>query len=82
MDKEQLWREFMEFVHYKEQMRKHKEELFESFSNTLNKSDINQQTKPNKSGNSYIDIILLIIFGIIIIFIMDSFVNLGKKSKK
>ena len=37
--------------------------------------------KSINNDNSYIDLLILILFGIVIIFIMDSFVRLGKNMK-
>ena len=48
----------------------------ESFTNIEN-FDI----KSIKNDNSYVDLMILILFGIIMIFIMDSFVRLGKNMK-
>jgi hypothetical protein len=80
MDKEQLWNEFLEYVKQKKEFEKQHSNINtntnirESFGNTINK-------KP-KYNNSYVDLLILIMFGIIVIFILDSFVRFGRKSKK
>ena len=73
MDREKLFDEFMKFVEYKKTGNIYdKDSSVESFANlkALGNTD-----------NSYVDLVILILFGIIMIFIMDSFVRLGRNSK-
>ena len=73
VNKEELWKEFMKFLEYKKKNNNEIDNISvqESFSNI----------KSISNDNSYIDLLILILFGIVIIFIMDSFVRLGKKMK-
>lgn len=70
MDREKLFDEFMKFIEYKKTGSIYND--IESFTNlkALGNND-----------NSYVDLVILILFGIIMIFIMDSFVRLGRNSK-
>jgi hypothetical protein len=78
INKEQLWEEFIKFIQTKniQQMDTSHPNIKESFTNIEN-FDI----KSIKNDNSYVDLMILILFGIIMIFIMDSFVRLGKNMK-
>lgn len=71
MDREKLFDEFMKFIEYKKTGSIYNNDI-ESFTNlkALGNND-----------NSYVDLVILILFGIIMIFIMDSFVRLGRNSK-
>jgi hypothetical protein len=68
VNKEQLWNEFMKFL---ENKKNNNNSVQENFSNI----------KSMNNDNSYVDLLILILFGIVIIFIMDSFVRLGKNMK-
>jgi len=72
MDREKLFDEFMKFIEYKKTGSIYTDNGVESFANlkALGNND-----------NSYVDLVILILFGIIMIFIMDSFVRLGRNSK-
>lgn len=80
MDREQLWGEFLEYVNRKnkEQRENKPTEGFASIG------DFGSSINPavNKKDNSYVDLLILIMFGIIVIFILDSFVRFGRKSKR
>ena len=69
VNKDQLWNEFMKFL--EEKKNNNSTSVQENF-NTI---------KSINNDNSYIDLLILILFGIVIIFIMDSFVRLGKNMK-
>ena len=77
MNKEQLWNEFLEYVKKKKELETNNNNITESFTSP---SPINNQ--PKTTNNSYVDLLILIMFGIIIIFILDSFVRFGRKSKR
>lgn len=70
VNKDQLWNEFIKFLQEKNN-KNNDVAVQENFSNL----------KSIGADNSYIDLLILILFGIVIIFIMDSFVRLGKKMK-
>ena len=75
VNKDKLWNEFMKFLQTKNiQNVNQNNNIKEEFSNIEN-FDLKQ------ANNSYVDLIILILFGIIMIFIMDSFVRLGKNTK-
>lgn len=75
VNKDKLWNEFMKFLQTKNiQNVNQNNNINEEFSNIEN-FDLKQ------ANNSYVDLIILILFGIIMIFIMDSFVRLGKNTK-
>ena len=79
MDKEQLWGEFLEYVNKKNKEQRENKSV-EGFA-SVGGGDINQQIG-GKKDNSYVDLLILIMFGIIVIFILDSFVRFGRKSKR
>ena len=75
VNKDKLWNEFMKFLQTKNiQNVNQNNNIKEEFSNIEN-FDLKQ------ANNSYVDLIILILFGIIMIFIMDSFVRLGKNTR-
>ena len=75
VNKDKLWEEFIKFLQTKNiQNVNQNNNINEEFSNIEN-FDLKQ------ANNSYVDLIILILFGIIIIFIMDSFVRLGKNTR-
>ena len=75
MDKEQLWGEFLEYV-------KQKKEAQQGNKNVEEFSSFEPRPVESKKDNSYVDLLILIMFGIIAIFILDSFVRFGRKSKR
>ena len=75
VNKDKLWNEFIKFLQTKNiQNVNQNNNIKEEFSNIEN-FDLKQ------ANNSYVDLIILILFGIIMIFIMDSFVRLGKNTR-
>jgi len=81
LDKEQLWDEFLEYVKQKNQAQQQQQQNVEGFSGIGNFASVRQPVE-NKKDNSYVDLLILIMFGIIVIFILDSFVRFGRKSKR
>lgn len=75
MDKEQLWDEFLEYVKRKKETQQNN-----NIENFASVGEFN--TNKPKKDSSYVDLLILIMFGIIIIFILDSFVRFGRKSKR
>ena len=71
MDREKLFDEFMKFIEYKKTGNIYNDNI-ESFANLK---------AIGNNDNSYVDLVILILFGIIMIFIMDSFVRLGRNSR-
>lgn len=76
VNKDKLWEEFIKFLQTKniQNVNQNQNNIKEEFSN-IEHFDLKQ------ANNSYVDLIILILFGIIIIFIMDSFVRLGKNTR-
>jgi hypothetical protein len=70
VNKEQLWNEFIKFLEDKKNNTA-TNQIQENFSSI----------KSLHNDNTYVDLLILILFGIVIIFIMDSFVRLGKNMK-
>ena len=72
-NKEDLFNEFIKFMEYKNSINNNQETpIIESFNNL----------KALNNDNSYVDLLILILFGIIMIFIMDSFVRLGRSKRE
>ena len=72
-NKEDLFKEFIKFIEYKNSINNNqKTPIIESFNNL----------KALNNDNSYVDLLILILFGIIMIFIMDSFVRLGRSKRE
>ncbi len=84
MDKEQLWDEFLEYVKRKnEEQRQNKNvEGFASVAGIIGGDRTGSGYVEPKKDSSYVDLLIVIMFGIIVIFILDSFVRFGRKSKR
>ena len=89
MDKEELWGEFLEYVSRKKEADQQQQQQQQHQLYPGNKSmgaegfaSFNSRPGELKKDNSYVDLLILIMFGIIIIFILDSFVRFGRKSKR
>ena len=84
MDKEELWGEFLEYVKKKNENQQQAPSSVEGFAGVggIIGGGGGGGHIESKKDSSYVDLLILIMFGIIVIFILDSFVRFGRKSKR